>query len=321
MRGPLSGILLALLAFALFSTHDVIVKLLGRDYAPFQIIFFSVLFSFPISTLALMRDRTEGNLKPIHPRWVAARTLSAIVSSICAFYAFSVLPLADVYAILFASPLLITLLAIPILGERVRLRRGLAIVVGLAGIMVVLQPGNATLTTGHLAALAAAVAGAFSSVVVRRIGADERALVLLLYPLMANFLVMGALLPLTYRPMPIAHLGGVALVALLAFAAMTCIIAAYRRAEAALIAPMQYSQILWALLFGALLFGETPSASTLAGAGIVIASGLYIVFRESRAGASDTTPVLRSRSRIATPAALRIGPLLRLRGQQTQDRA
>lgn len=180
MRGPLPGILLALLAFALFSTHDVIVKLLGRSYAPFQIIFFSVLFSFPISTFALMRDRTEANLKPVHPKWVVARTLSAVTSSICAFYAFSVLPLADAYAILFASPLLITLLAIPVLGEKVRLRRGLAILVGLAGIIVVLQPGQAELTLGHLSALVAAICGAFSSVVVRRIGAKERALVLLL---------------------------------------------------------------------------------------------------------------------------------------------
>jgi hypothetical protein len=76
---------------------------------------------------------------------------------------------------------------------------------------------------------------------------------------------------------------------------------------------MQYSQILWAILYGALIFNEVPSRTTLIGAGIVIASGLYIVFRESRAGASDNRPVLRSRSRVATPGAMRIGPLMRLR--------
>ena len=215
---------------------------------------------------------------------------------------------------MFASPLLITLLAIPVLGERVRLRRGLAIVVGLSGIIVVLQPGQAELTLGHLAALVSAICGAFASVVVRRIGREERSVVLLLYPMVANFLVMGLMLPVVYEPMPVADLGKVALIALLAFGAMSCIILAYRHAEAALIAPMQYSQILWALIFGALLFGEMPSGTTLIGAGIVIASGLYIVLRESRAGVSDNTPVLRSRSRVGTPSALRIGPILRLRG-------
>ena len=171
------------------------------------------------------------------------------------------------------------------------LRRGLAIVVGLSGIIVVLQPGQAELTLGHLAALVSAICGAFASVVVRRIGREERSVVLLLYPMVANFLVMGLMLPVVYEPMPVADLGKVALIALLAFGAMSCIILAYRHAEAALIAPMQYSQILWALIFGALLFGEMPSGTTLIGAGIVIASGLYIVLRESRAGVSDNTPV------------------------------
>ncbi|WP_407491779.1 DMT family transporter [Pseudooceanicola sp. MF1-13] len=314
MRGPLPGLLFALLGFALFSTHDVVVKTLGGAYAPFQTIFFSVLFSFPIATLMLLRDATPGTLQPVHPGWVVARTLAAVIATMCAFYAFSVLPLAEVYAILFATPLLITVLAIPILGEKVRLRRGLAVLFGLAGIIVVLQPGQTTLTLGHLAALTAAVGGACASVIVRRIGAEERSVVLLLYPLVANFTVMGAALPFVYQPMPLVDIGRVALTAVLAFAAMTCMIRAYRLTEAALVAPMQYSQILWALLFGALLFGETPSSRTLIGAGMVIASGLYIVFRESRAGVSDTTPVLRSRSRVGTPAALRLGPLMRLRG-------
>jgi drug/metabolite transporter (DMT)-like permease len=314
MREPLPGILFALMGFALFSLHDVVVKSLGGSYAPVQVIFFSVLFSFPIASIMLMRDATAGTLRPVHPWWVAARTAAAVIGTMSAFYAFTVLPLAEVYAILFAAPLLITLLAIPILGEKVRLQRGLAVITGLAGILVVLQPGQADLTPGHLAALTAAICGAFASVVVRRIGAEERSVVLLLYPLVANFVIMGAAIPFVYQPMPVQDLGRVALTALLAFAAMNCMIYAYRHAEAALIAPMQYSQILWALFYGALLFQETPSRTTLIGAGIVIVSGLYIVFRESRAGVSATTPVLRSRSRVGTPAALRVGPVLRLRG-------
>src|SRR6056297_1436415 len=124
MSGNAKGALLALLAFGVFSTHDVFVKILGGIYSPFQIVFFSVLLSFPLATVMLMRDAKPGTLVPVHPWWMALRTGAAVVTGVTAFYAFSVLPLAQVYAILFASPLLITLLAIPILGERVGIRRG-----------------------------------------------------------------------------------------------------------------------------------------------------------------------------------------------------
>ena len=306
-----SGILFALGSFAIYASQDVIVKLLGGSYAPFQIVFFSVLFSFPLATVLLMRDAQKSNLRPVHPWWMALRTGAAVGAGAFAFYAFSVLPLADTYAILFASPLLITLLAIPILGERVRLRRGLAVAVGPVGVGIVVQPGQTALSLGHAAALASACCSATSSVVVRKIGREERSVVLLLYPMMANFLIMGAILPFVYKPMPIEALGGMAAIAFCSFIAMLGIIAAYTRAEAALIAPMQYSQMLWALFYGWLIFGEWPSATTLVGAGVIIASGLYIVFRESRGGTSKTTPVLRTRTRPGTPAALRIGPFLR----------
>jgi S-adenosylmethionine uptake transporter len=136
----LKGALFALLAFAIFATHDVVVKLLGGEYSPIQIIFFSVLLGFPLVSVMLMNDRTDGHLRPVHPWWTALRTVSAVITGLTAFYAFSVLPLAQTYAILFAAPLLITVLAIPILGEKVGIRRGLAVVAGLIGVMVVLRP-------------------------------------------------------------------------------------------------------------------------------------------------------------------------------------
>lgn len=130
VKSNLRGALFALLAFAIFATHDVVVKFLGGLYSPVQIIFFSVLLGFPLVTLMLMGDRSDGHLRPVHPWWTALRTVSAVITGVSAFYAFSVLPLAQTYAILFAAPLLITLLAIPVLGEKVGLRRGLAIVAG-----------------------------------------------------------------------------------------------------------------------------------------------------------------------------------------------
>ena len=303
-----SGALLALLAFAIFATHDVVVKFLGGFYLPFQIVFFSTLMGFPLVTLMLIGDRTDGNLRPRHPWWTALRTGAAVVTGVCAYYAFATLPLAQVYAILFASPLLITLLAIPILGEQVRLRRGVAVVVGLIGVLVVLRPGAVELELGHLAALTAATASALASIIVRKIGSEERSAVLLLFPMLASFLCMGAALPFVYRPMPLLHIAGLALIALMAFVAMLLVIAAYRRAEAVIVAPMQYSQILWATGYGFVLFDETPDRYTALGAAIIIGSGIYIVFRESRLG-SSRTPVLRTRSRPETGTAPRVSQI------------
>lgn len=311
----LAGPLFALLAFGIFATHDVVIKFLGGQYSPIQIIFFSTLFSFPLITLMLMSDRNEGHLRPVHPWWTLLRTVSSTITAFTAFYAFSVLPLAQVYVILFASPLLITLLSIPILGERVGIHRLGAVVVGLAGVIVVLRPGQTPLGLGHVAGFAAALFGALAAVIMRKIGRDERTPVMMLYPLVMNFVVMGSALTFVYEPMPITHLGLLALIAAMGFVAGLFLIRAYRNGDAAIVAPMQYSQILWATVYGFLLFGERLDLATMIGAGIIIASGVYIVFRESRLGAESTTPVLRTRSRGGTAVSFRIGPILRRRNR------
>lgn len=311
MNDNLRAVMFALTAFALFSLHDVVVKVLGGQYSPVQIVFFSVLFSFPLATISLMRDATPGTLRPRHPFWMGVRTIAAVFTGLSAFYAFSVLPLAQTYAIIFATPLFITLLSVPVLGEKVGLHRGAAVLVGLAGVMVVLRPGATELTLGHLAALIAAASGAIASVIVRKIGRHERPVVLLLYPMMANFVLMGAAVGFVYEPMPLQHMGLLAVIAILAWLATRLMIGAYSVGEAAIVAPMQYSQIIWASLYGWLFFSESVDLGTAIGAGVIIASGLYIVMRESRANVSANTPVLRTRSRPETGTSLRISPFVR----------
>lgn len=309
------GALFALLAFAIFSTHDVIIKVLGGLYSPIQIVFFSVLLSFPLATVMLMRDSRADTLIPRHPWWLALRTGAAVLTGVSAFYAFSVLPLAQTYAIIFASPLLITILAIPVLGEKVGLPRWMAVLVGLAGVMVVLRPGDTDLSLGHLAALAAAIGGSVAAIVVRKIGSEERPVVMLLYPMVVNFVVMAALLPFVYVPMPIEHLGLLGVTAAFAWTASRLIISAYQAGEAVIIAPMQYSQIVWASVYGYFFFDENIDGPTALGAGIIIASGLFIVLRESRSGNSENTPVLRSRSRAETGTTPRISLFMRAAGK------
>jgi S-adenosylmethionine uptake transporter len=263
----------------------------------------------------LIGDRTDGNLRPRHLGWSLLRTGAAVITGVCAFYAFATLPLAQTYAILFASPLLITMLAIPILGEKVGIRRGLAVLVGLIGVMIVLRPGQVELRLGHLAAITAAVTGALASIIVRKIGNDERSAVLLLFPMLANFVCMGAMLPFVFRPMPLLHLAGLALIAAMALVAGLCLIAAYRKAEAVIVAPMQYSQILWATVYGYFIFGEAPGWPTGIGAGIIILSGIYIVLREG-SGISLTRPVLRTKSRAETGTTPRISQMMHVSDEE-----
>ncbi len=279
-QSNVTGVFLSLLAFAIYSTHDVFVKFLGAFYTPFQILFFSVLFSFPLVNLFIVRNPKTGSLWPHHPFQMAFRVLATSISGFCAFYAFSILPLAQTYALLFLTPIFITILSIPILGEKVGIHRGISVMVGFIGVLIVLQPGTNFFTFGHLAGITAAMGAAANSLITRKIGQKEKTSVMLLYPMFGNFILMGSVLPFVYQPMPLSHLGIIALISCLGFLAMFCIVGAYKSSNASVIAPMQYSQILWAGFFGVVLFDDTITQSFILGASLIIGSGLYIVRRE-----------------------------------------
>lgn len=298
MSPTLRGALLSLAAFAAYATHDVVVKFLGGYYSSFQTMFFAGLMGFPLVTILLLSDRRDGTLIPRHPWWTAIRTVSAVATGAMGFYAFSVLPMATCYAIFFAMPLLITLMAIPMLGEKVGLRRGIAVMVGLVGVIIVLRPGSGQgFSLGHLAALGAATTGSLSSIIVRKIGRDERSVVLMLYPMVLTVVATGALMPFVYQPMPVSHLALTAVMAFLGTLGALGSIAAYRVAPAVIVAPMQYSQIIWAAIYGWLFFNESVDFYTAVGSAVIIASGIYIVLREGTPSVSQNRPVLENRSR------------------------
>ncbi len=313
MNSNFKGALFALAAFALFAVHDLFLKILGGTYAPFQILFFAVLFGFPLTIFMLLFDKTKANLRPKHPWWLALRVASSLLGALCAVYAFATLPFSQTYAILFTMPLFVTILSVPILGERVGWRRAISVLLGLCGVLVVLQPSSTEIEFSHLCALAAAFLAALSSIVLRKIGNEERSVVMMLIGQTGTFLVMSSLLFLDYKPMPLEDLGLTAGVAFFGTAAMWLMIAAYTRAEAVLVSPMQYSQIIWATIFGYLLFGENLSTNTAIGAAIIILSGIYILVRES--GVSATQPVLSTRDQRPSFAIRpRVGDIFRVRG-------
>lgn len=297
MTGNLKGILLALLAFGTYATHDAIIKHLGAAYSPLQILFFSVLLGFPMVALTMSASRDVGSLRPNRMGLVLLRSAIMVGGGICGFTAFTMLPMAQAYAVFFCAPLMVTLFAVPVLGERVGWHRGGAVVLGLVGVMIALNPGGAALGLGHLAAIVAATCVALMALLTRKLGDTERPIVLLLYPMFGNVLVLAAVMPWVYRPMPLGDLALLALVALLALLAARLTIAAYAAGEAGSVAPMQYSQILWAAFYGAMFFGEGFTANLLIGLVLIIGSGLYILAREMRGGHSHARPVLRTRAR------------------------
>ena len=304
LTGNAAGVMFQLTAMGLYATHDAVIKVLGESYHSFQILFFSSLLSFPLVSLLLLQDPNPGTLRPNSPGWLILRTCCAITAGLAGFYAFSALPLAQVYSILFATPLLITLLSIPLLGEKVGLHRWAAILVGLTGVLIVLRPGGQALEAGHFAAMIGAVASATVAVVTRKLGKSERPMVLIMWPMLGNLFVTGAALSVTYQPMPLAHLALTGVIACFGLAGGLLVILAYRAGEAAIVAPMQYSQILWATVYGWFLFSESPDGATILGATVIICSGLYIVWREGRGGNSVNRPVMVARLRtesVTTP--------------------
>jgi drug/metabolite transporter (DMT)-like permease len=275
-----AGLGLGALAFGLFSLMDATVKWLSASYPVTQILACNALFALlPVGLLAVRR----GGRSQLRTRRLGLHLLRGLLGTtagILAFYAFSRLPLADAYAIIFATPLLITALSVPFLGEAVGWRRWSAVLVGFIGVVVMLRPGLAPVGAGNLAALGAACASACAVLLVRKLSVTETTASIAFYSNATAAVLTGVLFGPTFvLPSP----GDLALMAasgLIGGTALLVLIAAYRRSPAALVAPFQYSQMLWAIVLGALVWGDLPEPLTLLGASIVAASGLFILYRE-----------------------------------------
>jgi drug/metabolite transporter (DMT)-like permease len=249
---------------------------------------FNALFALiPIALLIVRR----GGLRQLRTGRLGLHLLRGglgMLSSFLAFYAYSRLPLADAYAIIFATPLLITALSVPILGEPVGWRRWSAVVVGFLGILIMLRPGVAPIGVGSLAALGAACASACAILLVRKLSVTETTTSIAFYSSLTVLVVTSALFGHSFV-MP--HMLDLALMAgsgLLGGSALLILIAAYRRTPAALVAPFQYTQMLWAIVLGALFWDDLPETAMLLGASIVAASGLFILYRETTLGRRPT---------------------------------
>lgn len=289
----LKGIVLALVGFATFSCHDVLVKIL-HEYSVFQIIFFAMMFGYVPFSLARIFDARAISLHPKNFWLVFFRALFMVGGLVFAFLAFSLVPLVQAYVLLFTTPVLISLLAIPFLGEKIHATRGISIVMGLIGVIVVLRPTPDNFNLGHLCGIAAALSNSAAAIISRKIGNLEHSATLILTPLILNILVSGGMLYFVYIPMPLGDLALMFLIGILGLLAQLAILWGYRIAPAAVVAPMQYSQMIWAILFGYLFFSESIDRVAMLGVVITVLSGVMIVWRESQV--SDNQPVLSTRN-------------------------
>ncbi len=281
-QNPLAGALLGLGAFGLYAAYDISVKFLGGGYSAFQIIFFAGLMALPMLMIFAVIDPDQGSLRPVQPGLLAFRVVIVVFNGIIGPYAFANLPLAQCYAIFFTMPIFIALLAVPILSEKIDLVRGIAVVTGLVGVFIALDPSAEPLQIAHLAAIAGAMSGALNYVLLRKTGGTERTLVLMLYPMLAQLLVLCAIVPFVYVPMSLADLSITAFMGAVLVAGSVMIIGAYRRARAIIVAPMQYSQIIWGTLMGLVLFDERLTWTTTVGTALIILAGVVIVARQEQ---------------------------------------
>lgn len=292
----LLGIGLAALSFALFSVMDTAAKWLSGRYPLFEVSFLSAAFALPTILVLGGRRRMVGALRTRRRRLHLLRALLGASGGYCAFYAYSTMPLADAYAIAFAAPLFITALSGPLLGERVGRAGWGAVAAGFLGVLVMMRPGTGMLCPGAFAALAGALLYALSMTLVRRMGSSEHSTSFALFGCLISLAISGLVMLPDFVVPGTADLGLSALSGIVGGTAAICMMIGFSRTPAAVVAPFQYTQLLWGALAGYVLWGHTPDLWLGIGASLVIASGLSILCRETLRPAAAAPVLPRQRA-------------------------
>ena len=269
-------------ASAFLMMNNVVIKLLTATLPVGQILFVRGLFvSIPIALFAWR----AGGLCSLRIRSLPGQAWRAgltAVSTLLMTNALALLPLADVTAITFAGPLFITCLATWVLGERVGWRRWTAVVVGFTGVVLMIKPTGDALRWAVFLPLGVALVGAVRDVITRRMSITETSVSMLCYTTIGVALSGLATWPFGWAVLETREVAFLALAACLLGASNFLAIESFRYAEAAVAAPFKYSEILWAVLFGAIFWGHLPDQWIVAGSVLVVGSGLYILHRETR---------------------------------------
>lgn len=270
-----------LVAVVLFAMMDAGLKTMSERYPPFQVATLRGAASLP---LVLAWSLATIGWKPLlRVRWPlhALRGVIGIAMMASFVYALKRMPLSTAYTIFFVAPLLITAMSVPVLGERVGPRRWTAIAIGLLGVLVVLRPtGEGMISLAGFAVLLAAFGYAVSAITVRVLARSDsnQAMVVWLLALMA--LGSGVLAWPDWQPVRSDDLWLIAGIGVVGALGQYAITLAFRHGEASLLAPLEYTALVWGVLLDATIWGVLPDSATWIGAAIIVASGLYLIRRE-----------------------------------------
>lgn len=276
------GMALALAGYTAFAFSDTSVKILSeRGFSVFQIVTVDCAIG---AALLLVFSKYLGGLKSLkdtaNVKTHILRIFLNVAINVTIVFGLSIMPIALLYTGIFTKPFIAALIAIPLFGEKVGLHRWLCIVLGFLGVALAFQPWHADFDVFKLAvSLGAALIIAVMFLVSRYLQGSS-ILAIGLYPILGSAFLTLPLMMLYYTPMTLGDMPFFIASGILMSTGIICVSLAFRMAASAAVAPMLYSEMLWALLFGLLIFGDIPDALEITGAAIIIASGIYLIYRE-----------------------------------------
>jgi drug/metabolite transporter (DMT)-like permease len=277
---PFRGITLILVSTIFLGTSDVTAKYLSATLPSIEIAWLRFLVFGLIMIPAMVPGSPLFAMQTTRPAFQLLRGVALVGSSLFFITGLGFLPVAEASATGFVAPLFVTALSVVFLGESVGLRRWLATAVGLVGVMVILRPGSSAFHPAALFPIVSAFAWACTLVMTRMMSGSERAITTMTYSSISGFFILSALVPLVWvAPGWHGVLFGI-LIGVASTAGQWIVVLAFRYADASVLAPFSYIQLLWVSVLGFLLFGEVPDAWTVTGAAFIVASGLYTAHRE-----------------------------------------
>jgi drug/metabolite transporter (DMT)-like permease len=294
-----------LLAGLMFAFMDAGMKWIATSYSPFQVAALRSLAALPPVLLWILMRGRMGTL--LHVHWPLHLFRGVLGVGVMAGFVYGVarMPLSTAYAIVFVAPLMVTALAVPLLGEKVGPRRWASIAVGLLGVLVVLRPGASGTATGPgLVLLLAALCYAVAAITVRKLAQSDSPEAMVFWFLLLLSVFAGTIAAFDWQPVQRGHLWIVASIGLTGALGQIALTHAFRLGEASQIAPLDYVGLVWVVVLDLAIWQVLPNGVTWLGAAIIVASGLYLIRRESVAAAAALPPITGARlSAESSPAA------------------
>lgn len=288
----LKGILIAFICFAAYSFSDAAVKLVDGRVPPFQAGFIGTLVGFAALPFLLKRgDRLTDMVRTTNrPLWLL-RFACSTIGTVGSIIAFTELSMAEAFCLIFLLPSFATIMSVIFLKEQVGPKRWAAVIIGFIGVLVVLRPGFRELSFGHVTALASGFTGAVSVIIYRKLGPSEKNISMYGAGILGSLIVCAILMVPTLMVPTAYDLFLLTVFGLLAAVGTVLLMIASAYAPAAIVTPVQYSQMLWAILLGYLVFGDHVDAWMGIGIALIVGSGMLTLVRERKRGTALPPPV------------------------------